>query len=45
MFLGSYKYWMMSNVENINLDDVLNRAPPYRDRRDFDIRLGDTGTR
>ena len=48
LFLGGYKYWMMTDVEKINLDDdddVLNRAPLYRDRRDFDIRSGDTGTR
>ena len=47
LFLGGYKYWMMTDVDNINLDDdddVLNRAPLYRDRRDFEIRSGDTGT-
>ena len=26
-------------------DDVLNRAPLYRDRRDFVIRPGDSGMR
>ena len=48
LFLGGYKYWMMTDIENIDLDkedDVLNRAPLYRDHRDFDIRAGDTGTR
>ena len=48
LFLGGYKYWMMTGIEDIDLDkddDVLNRAPLYRDHRDFDIRTGDTGTR
>ena len=48
LFLGGYKYWMMTDVDSINLeddDDVLNRAPLYRDHRDFDIRPGDTGAR
>lgn len=46
LFLGGYKYWMMTNVEDIDLevdDDVLNRAPLYGDRRDFVIQPGDTG--
>lgn len=48
LFLGGYKYWMMTDVDSIDLekdDDVLNRAPLYRDRRDFEIRQGDSGTR
>ena len=48
LFLGGYKYWMMTDIKDIDLDkedDVLNRAPLYRDHRDFDIRAGDTGTR
>ena len=46
LFLGGYKYWMMTDVEDIDLeagDDVLNRAPLYGDRRDFVIQRGDTG--
>ena len=45
LFIGSYKYWMMRSVEAINWSDeeVLNRAPLYRDRRDFQIQNGDTG--
>ena len=30
LFLGGYKYWVMTDVDNINLDedaDVLNRLP------------------
>ena len=48
LFLGGYKYWMMTDIDDIDLekdDDVINRAPLYRDHRDFDIRPGDTGTR
>ena len=48
LFLGGYKYWMMTAIDDIDLeedDDVINRAPLYRDRRDFDITPGDTGTR
>ena len=48
LFLGGYKYWMMTDIDILDLDkedDVLNRAPLYRDHRDFDIRQGDTGTR
>ena len=50
LFLAGYKYWMMTDVDKIDLDgedkdDVLNRAPLYRDHRDFDIGPGDTGTR
>lgn len=46
LFLGGYKYWMMTDVDDIDLeagDDVLNRAPLYGDRRDFVIQPGDTG--
>lgn len=49
LFLGGYKYWLMTHWEAINFDDdqeyVLNRAPLYRDRRDFVIQPGDTGKR
>ncbi len=48
LFLGDYKYWIMDPVEDINpqtYDSVLNRALLYRDRRDFTIQPGDTGTR
>ena len=47
LFIGDYKYWLMTHWDKINLDDgqnyVLNRARLYRDRRDFVIQTGDTG--
>ncbi|MDE0527916.1 MAG: hypothetical protein OXH85_04390 [Truepera sp.] len=49
LFLGDYKYWLMTHWDAVNLDDgqnyVLNRARLYRDRRDFVIQTGDTGRR
>ena len=48
LFLGEYKYWTMTECPDIDLDAgdyVLNRALLYRDRRDFEIRRGDTGKR
>ena len=46
---GDYKYWLMTHWDAVDLDDgqnyVLNRAPLYRDRRDFVIQTGDTGVR
>ena len=48
LFLGGYKYWVMDEVKEIEpetYDSVLNRAPLYRDRRDFLIQQGDVGTR
>ena len=48
LFLGEHKYWIMTECSKIDLeakDEVLNRALLYRDRRDFVIRPGDTGTR
>ena len=49
LFIGDYKYWFMTQWDAIDLDDgqnyVLNRAPLYRDRRDFVIQTGDTGKR
>ena len=48
LFLSHYKYWTMTDCPDIDLDagdTVLNRALPYRDRRDFEIRRGDTGRR
>ncbi len=48
LFLGDYKYWTMTDCEDIDLesdDYVLNRALLYRDRRDFVIRPGDSGIR
>ena len=49
LFVGDYKYWLMTHWDAIDLDDgqdyVLNRAPLYRDRRDFVIQRGDTGKR
>lgn len=48
LFLGDYKYWIMVECSDIDLDkkdEVLNRARLYRDRRDFVIQRGDTGRR
>ena len=48
LFLGEHKYWIMTECSKIDLeakDEVLNRALLYRDRRDFVIKPGDTGTR
>ena len=48
LFLGDYKYWVMDEVGEIvpeTYESVLNRAPLYRDRRDFVIQAGDTGLR
>ena len=48
LFLGDHKYWTMTDCPDIDLDAddyVLNRAPLYRDRRDFVVRKGDTGRR
>ena len=48
LFLGENKYWTMTDCASIDLetdDYVLNRALLYRDRRDFAIKPGDTGTR
>ena len=48
LFIGDYKYWLMTACTEVDLDKddyVLNRAPIYRDRRDFLIRDGDNGRR
>ena len=48
LFLGDYKYWIMTECGEVDLeaeDEVLNRARLYRDRRDFVIQSGDTGKR
>ena len=50
LFIGEYKYWLMSDYATIdpwhdNIDYVLNRASLYRDRRDFVIQPGDSGRR
>ena len=50
LFIGNHKYWLMTHYEKIDpyFDDVnyaINRAPLYRDRRDFVIQDGDTGKR
>ncbi len=49
LFIGNYKYWLMTHWDAVDLDDgqnyVLNRARLYRDRRDFVIQTGDTGKR
>ena len=48
LFVGEYKYWLMTDYNDIDPyndedDYVLNRARLYRDRRDFVIQPGDTG--
>ena len=48
LFIGEYRYWLMSDYNDIDpYNDeggyVLNRARLYRDRRDFVIQPGDTG--
>ena len=48
LFLDDYKYWIMVECNEVDLDaedHVLNRARFYRDRRDFVIQWGDTGER
>ena len=48
LFLGDHKYWTMTDCAEIDLDAddyVLNRAPLYHDRRDFDVRPGDRSMR
>ena len=48
LFIGDYKYWLMTPCDKIDLDKddyVLNRALIYRDRRDFLIKDGDDGKR
>ena len=48
LFIGDYKYWLMTPCDKIDLDKsdyVLNRALVYRDRRDFLIKYGDDGKR
>ncbi len=46
LFVGDYKYWLMTHWDELEpgRDYVLNRARLYRDRRDFVIQSGDTGT-
>ena len=48
LFVSDYKYWLMVDYNEVDAygaegDYVLNRAPLYRDRRDFVIQPGDTG--
>ena len=48
LFIGDYKYWLMTDYNDIDPyndegDYVLNRARLYRDRRDFVIQPGDSG--
>ena len=48
LFVGDYKYWLMTDYRKINPlagedNYVINRARLYRDRRDFVIQPGDTG--
>lgn len=49
LFIGDHKYWLMTHWDEIDFGDgqeyVLNRAPLFRDRRDFVIQDGDTGKR
>lgn len=40
---GDYKYWTMKGCTDFDLDAGDN--VPYRDRREFMIRQGDTGKR
>ena len=49
LFIGDDKYWLMTDYNEIDPyndegDYVINRARLYRDRRDFVIQPGDTGT-
>ena len=47
-FPGDYKYWTMTECADIDpetFDGVLNRAPLFKDLRDFIIRQGDTARR
>ena len=41
LFIGDYKYWLMNDSAG---DRVLNRARLYRDRRDFVVDPGNSGT-
>ena len=48
LFIGDYKYWLMTDYNDIDPDNdegdyVINRTRLYRDRRDFIIQPGDTG--
>ena len=48
LFICDPKYWLMTAYNDIDAygdegDYVLNRAPLYRDRRDFVVQPGDTG--
>ena len=45
LFIGEHKYWLMIPPDQVDWDneEVLNRAPLYRDRRDFVIQDGDSG--
>ena len=48
LFVGEYKYWLMTDFSDIDPfndegDYVINRARLYKDRRDFIIQPGDTG--
>ena len=50
LFIGDHKYWLMTHYDEVDPDKpgkgyVINRAPLYRDRRDFVIQEGDTGRR
>ena len=47
LFVGDHKYWLMTPPDQVDWDEeeVLNRAPLYRDRRDFVIQDGDGGMR
>ena len=49
LFIGEHKCWLMTDYNDIDpYDDegdyMLNRARLYRDRRDFAIQPGDTGS-
>ena len=46
LFIGDFKFWFNSQWDGFDTDgeDVINRARLYRDRRDFVIQPGDTGS-
>ena len=47
VFIGEYKYWLMTNYNDIDAynnggDYLINRARLYRNQRDFIMQPGDT---
>ena len=48
LFVGDHKYWLMTNLEDIDpysdeCSYVINRTRLYRDQRDFIIQPGASG--